>query len=85
MKLIDSQLLNQLKDIAIGVSNRKCKNTMGQMFCVESAFVKRPCYSGLIKNLNRKILNFLHLWKWSMSKKIQLIGKKINTLFVKCH
>ena len=41
MKFIDLQILNQLKDIAIDVSKRKCKNTMGQMFCVESAFIKK--------------------------------------------
>ena len=35
MKFIDLQTLNQLKDIAIDVSKRKCRNTMGQMFCVE--------------------------------------------------
>ena len=29
MKIIDLQILNQLKDIAIDVSKRKCKNTMG--------------------------------------------------------
>ena len=34
MKLINLQILNQLKDIAIDVSKRKCKNTMGQMFCI---------------------------------------------------
>ena len=41
MKFIDLQILNQLKDIAIDVSKRKCKNTMGQMFCIEAAFVKK--------------------------------------------
>ena len=40
MKLINLQILNQLKDIAIDVSKRKCKNTMGQMFCIELSFVK---------------------------------------------
>ena len=29
MKIIDLQILNQHKDIAIDVSKRKCKNTMG--------------------------------------------------------
>ena len=38
MKFIDLQTLNQLKDIAMDVSKRKCKNTMGQMFVWE----KRP-------------------------------------------
>ena len=41
MKFIDLQILNQLKDIAIGDSKRKYKNTMGQMFCIEAAFVKK--------------------------------------------
>ena len=58
MKSID---LNQLKDIANDVSKKKCKNTMEQLFCETSAFVERPCYSGLIKNLNHKVLKFLHL------------------------
>ena len=40
MKFINLQILNQLKDIAIDVSKRKCKNTMGQMFCIELSFVK---------------------------------------------
>ena len=50
MKLINSQILNQLKDIAIDVSKRKCKNTMGQMFCVESALVKKT----LLQWFNKK-------------------------------
>ena len=55
MKFIDLQILNQLKDIAIDVSKRKCKNTMGQMFCIEAAFVKKHYLLGLIKKLNLKI------------------------------
>ena len=55
MKLTDLQILNQLKDIAIDVSKRKCKNTMGQMFCIETALVKKHYLLGLIKNLNCKI------------------------------
>ena len=55
MKFIDSQILNQLKDIAVDVSKRKCKNTMGQMFCIEAVFVKKHYLLGLIKKLNHKI------------------------------
>ena len=33
MKFIDVQIIRQLKDIAIDVSKRKCKNMMGQIFC----------------------------------------------------
>ena len=41
MKFIDFEVIEQLKDIAIDVSKRKCKNTMGQMFCIECALVKK--------------------------------------------
>ena len=41
MKFIDLQVLNQVKDIAIDLSKGECKNIMGQMFCVESPFVKK--------------------------------------------
>ena len=41
MKFIDVQVIMQLKDIATDVSKRKCKNTMGQMFCIKSVLVKK--------------------------------------------
>ena len=41
MKFIDVQVITQLKDIATDVSKRKCKNTMGQMFCIKSVLVKK--------------------------------------------
>ena len=55
MTFIDLQILNHLKDIAIDVSKRKCKNTMGQIFCIEASFVKKHYLLGLIKKLNHKI------------------------------
>ena len=61
MKFIDLQILNQLKDIAIDVSKRKCKIQWGKCFAWKALLEKRPCYSGLIKKLNRKIFKFLHL------------------------
>ena len=42
MKFIDLQTLNQLKDIAIDISKGRCKcNTMGQMFCIDNALLKK--------------------------------------------
>ena len=61
MKFIDLQTLNQLKDIATDVSKRKAKNAVGQMFCVETVFVKKALLQWLIINLTCKILKFLHL------------------------
>ena len=31
-----------LKDMAFEVSKRKCKNSVGHMFSIESALVKKP-------------------------------------------
>ena len=39
-----------LKDMAFDVSKRKCKNSMGQMFCIESALVKKT----ILKWFNKK-------------------------------
>ena len=41
LKFIGFEIIKQLKDIAIDVSKRKCKNTMRQMFCIECALVKK--------------------------------------------
>ena len=41
INFIDHTLLKMLKDMAFDVSKRKCKNNMRQMFCIESALVKK--------------------------------------------
>ena len=41
INFIDHTLLKILKDMAFDVSKRKCKNNMRQMFCIESALVKK--------------------------------------------
>ena len=38
---IETHLINMLKDMAFEVSKRKCKNSVGQMFSIESALVKK--------------------------------------------
>ena len=50
INFIDHILLKMLKDMAFDVSERKCKNSMGQMFCTESALVKKT----IIKWFNKK-------------------------------
>ena len=50
IKCISKELARQLKDIVFNVSKRKCKTTMGQMFCVEWALVKKT----LLQWFNRK-------------------------------
>ena len=38
---IDQSLIKMLKDMAFEVSKRRCKNSIGQMFSIESALVKK--------------------------------------------
>ena len=45
-----------LKDMAFDVSKRKCKNSMGQMFCIESALVKKAILKWFNKNLSSNLL-----------------------------
>ena len=55
MKFTDFEITKQLKDIATDVSEIKCKNTMGQMFCIECALLKKHYLIGLMKNKERNI------------------------------
>ena len=56
MKFIDLQILNQLKDIAIDVSKTKCKNTMGQMFCIDCVLVKKKLFAWFNKKFKSQYL-----------------------------
>ena len=51
MKFIDVEIIRQLKDIAIDVSKRKCKNKMGQMFCNKCTLVKKTLLDCFNKNI----------------------------------
>ena len=53
INFLDNDLIKMLKDMAFDVSKRKCKNTMGKMFCIESALVKKT----LLKWFNIKYKN----------------------------
>ena len=47
---IDQSLIKILKDMAFEVAKRRCKNSIGQMFSIESALVKKT----LLKWFNQK-------------------------------
>ena len=63
MKLIDFQILRQLKDISIDFSRRKCKNTMGQMFCIECALVKKTLLDWINKKYRTQFLEINYFVK----------------------
>ena len=46
---IDQSLIKMLKDMASEVAKKRCKNSIGQMFSIESALVKKT----LLKWFNR--------------------------------
>ena len=41
---IEPHLIKMLKDMAFEVSKRRCKNSIGQMFSIESALVKKNTF-----------------------------------------
>ena len=76
MKFIDSQTLNQLKDIAINISKRKCKNTIDQMFCVETVCVKKTLLEWFNKKLKSQNLEIPVLTKLIYEEKNSINWKK---------
>ena len=76
MKFIDIQILNQLKDIAIDVSKRKCKNTVAQMCCIESAFVKKTLLSWLNKKTKSQHLKIIAFMKIQYERKKSYFTEK---------
>ena len=76
MKFIDLQIVNQLKDIAIDVSNRKCKNTIGKMFCIEVAFVKKALLAWFDKKIKSQNLEIDAFSKMQYERKNRVNWKK---------
>ena len=83
MKFIYLQILNQLKDIAIDVSKRRCKNTMGQMFCVETTFVKKALLQWLNKKIKSQNLEINTLTKMIYEQKNPINWKKDKCVICK--
>ena len=51
---VDSSLIKMLKDIAFEVVKRKCKNSVGKMFSIESALVKKTLSKWFNQKVKRK-------------------------------
>ena len=56
MQFVNIKLIKQLKDCAIHVSQRKCKNAVAQMFCIKSKFVADCLLSWFNKKLKSQNL-----------------------------
>ena len=55
LELVDKDIINQLKDCTFNVSERRCKNTVTQMFAVELKLGSNCLLNGSIENLKSKI------------------------------
>ena len=53
---IDQSLIKMLKDMAFEFAKRRCKNSVGQMFSIESPLVKKT----LLKWFNQKFKHQFH-------------------------
>ena len=51
---IDPSLIKMLKYMAFEVSKRRCKNSIGQMFSIESALVKKTLLKWFNQNFKRQ-------------------------------
>ena len=51
MTYIDQSLIKTLKDMAFEVAKRRCKNSIGKMFSIESALIKKT----LLRWFNQKL------------------------------
>ena len=83
MKFIDLQIVNQLKDIAIDVSNRKCKNTIGKMFCIEAAFVKKALLAWFDKKIKSQNLEIDAFSKMQYERKNRVNWKNNRCVICK--
>ena len=54
INFLDNTLIKMLNDIAFDVAKIRCKNTMGQMFCIETALVKKTLLNWFNKKYRPK-------------------------------
>ena len=69
MKFNNLEIIRQLKDIAIDVSKRKCKNMMGQMFCIKTALVKKTPLAWFNKKYKSQFVELSSFSKMMYEKK----------------
>ena len=69
MKFNNLEIIRQLKDIAIDVSKRKCKNMMGQMFYIKTALVKKTLLAWFNKKCKSQFVELSSFSKMMYEKK----------------
>ena len=80
---IEPYLIHMLKDAVCEVSKRKCKSSLGQMFSIESAMVKKTLLKWFNLKFKRQFdkIDPIAKIRYEAKNKIDW-KKKINVLFV---
>ena len=56
LNFADPKLLSQLRDVALEVNARQCKNALAQMFTIETAFVEKKLMEWFNKKFKSQYL-----------------------------
>ena len=83
LSFVDSSLIKMLKDMAFELAKRKCKNSVGKMFSIESALVKKTLLKWFNQRVKRKFKNIDPIAKLRYESQNQSNWKKES--FVNFH
>ena len=76
LSFVDSSLIKMLKDMAFELAKRKCKNSVGKMFSIESALVKKTLLKWFNQRVKRKFKNIDPIAKLRYESQNQINWKK---------
>ena len=76
LSFVDSSLIKMLKDMAFELAKRKCKNSVGKMFSIESALVKKTLLKCFNQRVKRKFKNIDPIAKLRYESQNQINWKK---------
>ena len=79
INFMNNDIVKQLKGITFEVSKRKCKNKMGQMFCIEVALVKKSLLNWFNKKYKSEFVELIPIKKFRYEKE-----NPINWSVAKC-
>ena len=74
-----------LKNMVFEVAKRKCKNSIGKMFLIESALVKKTFFKWLNQKVKRQFDKTNPIIKLRYETQNPIDWKKINVLFANFH
>ena len=83
LSFVDSSFIKMLKDMAFELAKRKCKNSVGKMFSIESALVKKTLLKWFNQRVKRKFKNIDPIAKLRYESQNQINWKKDKCVICK--